>query len=196
MRTSTIERKTKETDIKLSLTLPEPGETGLFEGSSGIGFFDHMLNAICVNSGMKIKLAMKGDLEVDGHHSVEDLGIVLGQAFKAALASGKPVRRYGSACIPMDESLSRAVVDLCGRPYLVFNAYFKNQYIGQMETDLFKEFFYAFVSQASVTLHMECLYGENDHHKAESLCKAFAHAIGIACEERSDVLSTKGMLEV
>ena len=195
MRSALIERKTSETDIKLELRLPQKGVKGSFEGTSGVGFFDHMLNAVCVHGGFGMKLTMTGDLSCDDHHSIEDFGIVFGKAMARALESGGPVKRFGSACIPMDESLSRCVLDICGRPYLVFHAFFKNQYIGQMESCMLREFFYAFAVNSGITLHVENLYGENDHHKAESICKAFAYALSSACEEiDGPVISTKGSL--
>ena len=195
MRTTTVERNTKETKIRLTLSILSPEENGFFKGSCGVGFFDHMLDAICVHGKFAMDLEMTGDLNVDTHHSLEDLGIVLGKAFYE-LTRGQALSRFGTAFIPMDEALSRCVLDISGRPYLVFDATFSSPYIGAMETCMFREFFYAFAIHAAVTLHLSVLYGDNDHHKAESLCKAFAYALRQACAPVSGaVLSTKGTLE-
>ena len=196
MRTTTVERTTKETQIRLTLSILTPEEPGCFRGTTGVGFFDHMLDAICVHGKFAIDLDMKGDLEVDTHHSLEDLGIVLGKAFSALTRDGTALTRFGTAFIPMDEALSRCVLDLSGRPYLVYEASFSSPCIGAMETCMFREFFYAFAIHAAVTLHLSVLYGENDHHKAESMCKAFAYALRQACTPvPGAVLSTKGSLD-
>ncbi len=196
MRTATVSRATKETDIRLTLTLLPAGQTGKFSGSSGIGFLDHMLTALCLHGDMNLDLTMTGDLAVDGHHSVEDLGIALGDALRNALQSDTtPVCRYGTAFVPMDESLARAVLDLSGRPYLVFDAAFDHRLVGTLETDLVREFFYAFAVHSGTTLHLTLLAGGNDHHKIEALFKAFARALSQAFQPKAgDLLSTKGVL--
>ncbi len=192
-RQASVCRKTKETDIDLRLCVD--GE-GRFQGSSGIGFLDHMLDAMCVHSGMDLTLAMTGDLQVDCHHSAEDLGIVLGQALKEALAARAGIRRYGSFFIPMDETLGFCSLDISGRPYFVYDAQYRWQSVGQLDTDMVGEFFRALAFASGMTLHMKILYGENDHHKIESLFKAFAHALKEAVTVTGrGVLSSKGMLD-
>ena len=194
MKTATFTRKTKETDIILSLEVRKQGEGGNFSGSSGIGFLDHMLAAVCLHGNLNLTLEMTGDLAVDCHHSVEDLGIVFGEAFKEACADSV-LCRYGSSYVPMDESLARAVIDLSGRPYLVFKAAFDHKSIGALDTEMIREFFYAFAMHAGATIHLELLYGGNDHHKAEALFKAFARALSQAAQEKQgELLSTKGVL--
>lgn len=196
-RCSQVERNTNETKIKLSLEILSPLESGHFTGSCGIGFMDHMLNAFCTHGHFSITLEMTGDLNVDCHHSVEDLGIVLGSAFLNAVSDRTAINRFGSSYVPMDESLSRCIVDISSRPYLVYNAKFYSQYIGTLECSMLKEFFYAFASNAKITLHIENLYGDNDHHKAESIFKAFARALCDAlCLRQGTVLSTKGTLDI
>lgn len=196
MRQAHIVRATNETDIDLTLTLLPPDRAGTFEGSSGIGFLDHMLAAVALHGHMNLLLRMTGDLYVDGHHSVEDLGIVFGTAFAEAAGDRAHLCRYGTAYIPMDESLSRCVLDISGRPYLVYDAKFDYPAIGTLETALIREFFYAFSMKSGVTLHICNLYGGNDHHKAESMFKAFARALGqAACLRDGDALSTKGTLD-
>ena len=197
MRQAHIVRNTKETSIDLTLTLLPPDRSGTFEGTSGIGFLDHMLSAVAVHGHMDLKLSMQGDLHVDDHHSAEDLGIVFGTAFAEAAGDRAHLCRYGTSFVPMDEALSRCCLDISGRPYLVFDARFSYQYVGTLETAMIREFFYAFAMKSGVTLHLCNLYGENDHHKAESLFKAFARAIGdAACLRDGDALSTKGTLDV
>jgi imidazoleglycerol-phosphate dehydratase len=189
-RTSQIKRVTKETDIEINLNL---GGSGKAEIATGIGFFDHMLNAFAMHSGFDISINVKGDVEVDGHHTVEDTGIVLGQCFAKALSDKAGIARFGSFYIPMDESLAFCAVDISGRPYLVFDASFDNQKTGCFENCLVEEFFRAFVFNAGITLHVKVLYGNNDHHMIEALFKAAAHALKAACAEQgSVVLSTKG----
>ena len=196
MRKSKITRNTKETQITLSLSVLDSRDSGKLSGSCGVGFMDHMLSALCVHGHMDIDLQMKGDLNVDDHHSIEDLGIVLGTAFSEALGDKGAINRYGCAYVPMDESLSRCVVDISGRPYLVFKADFEYQFIGGLECAMIREFFYAFAVKSGITLHLENLYGENDHHKAESLFKAFARALCEASAQRDgEILSTKGKLD-
>ena len=182
MRACTIRRTTRETDIELSLDLDG---TGRFSGSSGIGFFDHMLEAFAVHSGFDLTLNMTGDLQVDCHHSIEDAGIVLGQAFA----------RYGSFFIPMDETLAFCAVDISGRPFLVFDCAFTNQSVGAFDCCMTGEFFRALAFGAGMTLHLRVLYGENDHHRIEALFKAAAHALKEAVVPRDGgVLSSKGVL--
>lgn len=191
MRTSVIERKTKETDIKLRLNL-DGGEVSV---STGIGFFDHMLTALAVHSGTGITLEAVGDLFVDSHHTVEDTGIVLGQAFAEALGDKSGIARYGTAVIPMDEALSECSLDISGRPFLVFNAEFESDKIGDFDTQLTEEFFRAFAYNAGITMHINLRYGANDHHKCEAIFKSVAHALKTAVAMNGGgVLSTKGVL--
>ena len=192
MRTAKIERNTKETQIAL---IWNTDGQGIYEGSCGIGFLDHMLQALCVHGKFDIQLSMKGDLEVDCHHSTEDLGIVLGMALAKALEEKGGIRRYGTAYIPMDETLGFCSLDISGRAFLVYEAEYENQSIGALDCCMIKEFFRALAFQAGITLHMKILYGENDHHKAEALFKAFAHALKDAVTETGGgVLSSKGVL--
>jgi len=192
MRTAEISRKTKETVIKLFLNLDG---TGINSISTGIGFFDHMLTALAVHSGIDIKLDVKGDLNVDGHHTVEDTGIVIGQAFKDAIGDMKGIARYGTAFIPMDESLGFACLDISNRPYLVFNADFEDDRVGEFDTCLTEEFFRAFAVNAGITLHIKKEYGNNDHHSIEAIFKAVAHALKQAKQVIGDeILSTKGVI--
>lgn len=190
-RECTVRRDTKETQIALTVNLDG---TGAFTGTSGIGFFDHMLAAFAVHGGFDLSLEMCGDLEVDCHHSVEDLGIVLGQAF-ARLCDKSAIARYGSFYIPMDEALGFCAVDISGRPYLVFDASFTNPAVGSFDCCMTGEFFRAFAMNAGITLHLKALYGENDHHQIEALFKAAAHALKIAVTPREgNILSSKGVL--
>lgn len=191
MRKADITRKTKETVISASLNL-DGGEVKI---KTGIGFLDHMLTALGVHGGFGLTLAAKGDLEVDGHHTAEDVGIVLGKAFCEALGDKGGIMRYGSAFIPMDEALGFCAVDISGRPFLVFNAEFVNEKIGELDTCLIEEFMRAFAFNAGITLHLRCEYGKNDHHKAEALFKALAYALKTATRQNSGgVISTKGVL--
>ena len=191
MRTVEIKRETKETQIQLNLNIDG---NGTFTGSSGIGFFDHMLTAFAVHGGFDIALDMNGDLEVDGHHSVEDLGIVLGQAFARVLDKSQIVR-FGSFYVPMDESLAFCTLDISGRAYLHFDAAFTNQSVGAFDCCLVEEFFRAFAMNSGITLHIRLEYGSNDHHKIEAIFKAVAHALQIAVTVRDGgVLSSKGVL--
>ncbi|WMJ84202.1 imidazoleglycerol-phosphate dehydratase HisB [Oscillospiraceae bacterium LTW-04] len=193
MRTATITRKTKETDIALSLNLDGRGKVDI---NTGAGFFDHMLTAFAVHSGVDLSVTCKGDLEVDCHHTVEDVGIVLGQAFLQAVGDRAGIARYGHFMLPMDEALAMAAIDISGRAYLVFDAEFKSAQIGTMDTQMVEEFWRAFTMNAAVTLHLKLLYGSNDHHKAEALFKAAAHAVkmAIVIQKEKVVLSTKGCL--
>lgn len=192
-RGSKVERKTKETDICLVLVLDGQGISDI---DTGVGFFDHMLSAFCLHGGFSMELQCKGDLNVDCHHTIEDVGIVLGTAFAEALGDKKGIRRYGMCTIPMDEALATCNLDISNRPYLVFNADFGTPKIGDMETQMVQEFFYSFAMHAGITLHLNLVYGSNDHHVVEALFKAFAHALkqSVKKSETSGVLSTKGSL--
>ncbi len=193
MKTATITRNTKETQITVSLSMDGKGNSNI---TTGIGFFDHMLTALARHSGISMDIRTVGDLEVDGHHTVEDTGIALGQALAEALGDKSGIARYGSAYIPMDEALSFCAMDLSNRPYLVFQGSFTNAMIGGYDACLTEEFFRAVAVNAGITLHLNMLYGSNDHHKCEALFKAFAHALKTAIRENEDgsVLSTKGVL--
>lgn len=192
-RTAEIARKTKETDITVRLDLDGSGNPTI---KTGIGFFDHMLTALCVHGGFDMVVKCKGDLDVDGHHSVEDVGIALGKAFEKALGDKSGITRYGSAFIPMDEALGFCALDVSARPFLVFDASFTNERIGDYETCLTEEFMRAFAVNAGITLHLKCEYGKNDHHITEALFKALAHALKAAVTPTADgkALSTKGTL--
>ena len=194
-RTATVSRKTKETDITVTINLDGSGKTDI---STGIGFFDHMLDALGRHSFMDLKVRTKGDLHIDGHHTVEDTGIVIGQAIKEALGDFAGITRYGHAYLPMDETLSRASVDLCKRPYFIWKVDFKRDKIGDMDTELFKEFFQAMAGNSGMCLHIENLYGENNHHIAESSFKAVARALRMAVTPDAKLAgaaaSTKGSL--
>lgn len=192
MRKATLRRTTGETDISISLTIDG---TGRFEGTSGIGFFDHMLHLMARHSGMDISLTCQGDLDVDNHHTIEDIGITLGEVFEKALGDKKGIHRYGCFFCPMDETLSRIVLDLSGRPYLVFDVDIPVERIGSFETEMTREFFLAFANNAKMNLHMATLYGVNGHHIVESLFKGIGHALKEAVTIEGDtVLSTKGVL--
>ena len=191
VRAYTIQRKTKETDIQLSLFL-EGGEVAV---STGIGFFDHMLTSFAFYGGLGLEISAKGDLEVDGHHTVEDVGIVLGQAMSRALGDRKGIRRFASAYIPMDEALCFTVLDFSNRPFLVFDADMPQPMIGAYDSCLTEEFMRAFAVNSGLTLHMKCLYGKNAHHITEALFKS----LGVAVKEAvavtgTGVTSTKGVL--
>ncbi|MBE6754645.1 MAG: imidazoleglycerol-phosphate dehydratase HisB [Ruminococcaceae bacterium] len=191
MRTAVIKRETLETRITAELCL-EGGET---EISTGIGFFDHMLNSFAKHSGFGLRLHCEGDLNVDGHHTVEDVGIVLGMALKEAVGERKGIARYGSFTVPMDEALCSAHVDVSGRPFLCFNAHYPQAMCGDYDCSLTVEFFRAFAVNGGLTLHLSEQYGDNSHHIIEALFKACAHALRIACAvTREDTLSTKGVL--
>lgn len=191
-RTAEIARKTKETDIKIKLNLDG---SGVHDIDTGIGFFDHMLTALCVHGGFDVEISCNGDLYVDGHHTVEDVGICLGKAFCEALGDKSGIMRYGSAFIPMDEALGFCSLDISARPYLVFNADFSDDRIGEYDTCLTEEFMRAFAFNAGITLHIKEEYGKNDHHITEALFKALAHALKQAVSVNGGVtLSTKGTL--
>ena len=200
-RIAKVERKTMETEITIAIDLDGVGRT---EIDTGLGFFDHMLTLFGVHGGFDLKITAKGDLYVDGHHTVEDVGIVLGRAIEKALGDKIGIKRYGCCYMPMDEALSRVVLDLSSRPYLVIlqiipnpSLQFAPKKIGEMDSELFEEFFKALAFNAGITLHMETLYGKNSHHIAESLFKGFAHALKDACridQNIKGVLSSKGTL--
>lgn len=192
MRTAEINRKTKETDIFVKLDI-DGGEVNI---DTGIGFFDHMLTALAVHGGFGLTVKAAGDLNVDGHHTVEDVGITLGAAFAQALGDKSGIMRFGSAYIPMDEALGFCALDISARPYLVFNARFTNERVGEFDTCLTEEFMRAFAFNAGITLHLRCEYGSNDHHIIEALFKALAHALKQAVRLNADgsALSTKGTL--
>lgn len=193
MRTATINRATKETAITISLNLDGTGKADI---KTGIGFFDHMLTAFAVHSGFDLTVECKGDLEVDCHHTVEDVGIVLGQAFLQATGDRTGIARYGNFLLPMDEALAIAAIDISGRAYLVFDADFQSDSIGALDTQMIEGFWRAFAMNAAVTLHLKLLYGSNDHHKAEAIFKAAAHATkqAVATQKQKVTLSTKGCL--
>lgn len=193
-RTANITRKTKETDINLSLTFDG---TGISDINTGIGFFNHMLEGFSKHGFFDLTLSVNGDLEVDGHHTVEDTGIVLGTAIKEALGDKDGIKRYGSYILPMDDALCLCAVDLCGRPYFVFDCEFPVEQVGGLDTELVKEFFYAVCYSAGMNLHIKMLHGSNAHHMIEAMFKAFAKALdeAVSYDERiKGVLSTKGAL--
>ena len=191
-RRATVERKTKETDISLSVNIDG---SGVSEISTGIGFLDHMLTALSKHGRMDLTLSCKGDLHVDDHHSVEDCGIVLGQAVKVALGDLRGITRYGYAYAPLDESLSRAVVDISGRPFADVNLNLQRERIGNLSCEMLPHFLSSFATSAAITLHVDVLKGENDHHRAESAFKALALALRTAFKrEGTDIPSTKGVL--
>jgi imidazoleglycerol-phosphate dehydratase len=185
-----VQRKTRETDISVELCL----DGGAVSVESGIGFFDHMLTALAVHGGLGLRLRCQGDLQVDGHHTVEDCGIVLGQALARALGDKAGIIRYGEARIPMDESLAEAAADISGRSFLVFRAVFSQDRIGTFDSCLCEEFFRAFAVHAGITLHIGLPCGGNAHHEAEAIFKAAAHALRQALAPRPGVLSTKGSI--
>lgn len=191
MRSADISRKTKETDIKIELSL----DGGECEINTGIGFFDHMLTAFAVHGGFGLKADVKGDLNVDCHHTIEDTGIVLGKAFAEALGDKSGIERYGSFTVPMDESLAFVSLDVSGRPFLVFNAEFPEERVGEFDSCMCEEFMRAFAYNAGITLHVNMIYGGNTHHQIEAIFKALAHALAVAVRETGKgVLSTKGSL--
>lgn len=195
MRKAVLDRKTRETDITVSVNLDGAGK---YDVETGIGFLDHMLEQLSRHSLMDITIRAKGDLHIDYHHTVEDVGIILGQAVKRALGDLRGISRYGTAIIPMDECCSRASVDISGRPFLVWRVTFSRAKLGDMDTELFQEWFRAFAFGAGLTLHVENLYGENNHHIIESSFKALARALRQAMEadpRMADILpSTKGVI--
>ncbi|MEM6414671.1 MAG: imidazoleglycerol-phosphate dehydratase HisB [Pseudomonadota bacterium] len=180
MRTATVDRKTRETEIFVALDLDGQGD---YDIETGIGFFDHMLEAFSKHSMIDLKIRAEGDLHIDMHHTVEDVGIVMGLAFKKAIGDAVGIRRFGSAYIPMDETLSRASIDVSMRPYLIWRVDFNKPKIGEMDTELFKEWFHAFAMNSGICLHIDNLYGENNHHIVESCFKALARALRAAIED-------------
>jgi len=190
MRKEFLERNTNETQIKLEVNLDEHGSNTI---STGIGFFDHMLNLFAFRAGITLSVDCKGDLEVDAHHTVEDVGIALGQAISTALGDKSEIARYGSARVPMDECLAQVDLDICNRPYLVFNAEFQNDFI-ELDAELVEEFFRAVSTNAGMTLHINLLYGKNTHHKIEAIFKAFGMATKQAIAKTDKIQSTKGVL--
>lgn len=194
-RTAQVSRITAETQISVSLDLDGTGKQKL---SSGIAFFDHMLDQIARHGLIDLEVNAKGDLEIDGHHTVEDIGITIGQAFTKAIGDKRGVRRYGNAYVPLDEALSRVVVDLSGRPGLIYNVPFTRAMIGNFDVDLVHEFFQGFVNHALVSIHIDNLRGDNAHHQCETVFKAFARALRMAVEfdprAAGAIPSTKGSL--
>lgn len=193
-RTANITRTTKETDINMMLELDGEGVSHI---DTGIGFFNHMLEGFAKHGFFNLDVAIKGDLEVDGHHTVEDAGIVLGTAIKEAVGDKKGIKRYGYFILPMDDALALCAVDLCGRPYLQFDCSFPNDMVGGLDTSLVREFFYAVSYSAGMNIHIKMLSGENSHHIIEAIFKAFAKALddAVSYDPRiKDVLSTKGAL--
>jgi imidazoleglycerol-phosphate dehydratase len=185
-------RKTNETDIRASINLDGTGEHRI---ATGIPFFDHMLAQLARHGHFDLEIEAKGDLEIDGHHTVEDVGWVLGQALREALGERRGIVRFGHAYVPLDEALTRVVIDLSGRPYLVYKAEFKSTRIGDLQTELIEEFLKAFVQEGRLNLHVENLYGRNQHHIAETIFKATARALHAATRvEHSQIPSTKGVL--
>ena len=193
-RIAQVSRITKETDIQMKLSVDGQGKSQI---NTGIGFFDHMLEGFSKHGFFDLDVTIKGDLHVDGHHTVEDCGIVLGQAIKDAIGDKKGIRRYGYFILPMDDALALCAVDLCGRPYLQFDCEFPNELVGTFDTSLVKEFFYAVSYSAGMNIHIKMLNGSNSHKMIEAIYKAFAKALDQATsydERISDVLSTKGAL--
>lgn len=192
MREASLNRHTTETAVELRLALDGNGESTI---DTGIGFFDHMLTLFSRHGGFDLQVKCQGDLYVDAHHSIEDIGIVLGEALKEALGDKNDIRRYGSALIPMDEALVEVVLDLSGRSYLVFHGDFTVERIGEFPTEMVEEFFRALADRAGLTLHINVRYGKNNHHMVEAIFKAFGHALREAVSlSGSGLLSTKGVL--
>jgi len=195
MRSASVVRKTNETDIEVSLTLDG---TGKYDIETGVGFLDHMLEQLSRHSLMDITLRVKGDLHVDQHHTTEDAAIAIGQAFTKALGDKKGITRYGSCDLPMDETLTRVALDISGRPYLIWNVEFSRDKVGEMDTELFREWFQGFSQHAGITLHVNNEYGENNHHIVETCYKALARALRIAISidagQADRIPSTKGTL--
>ena len=193
-RKATVTRDTKETQIQLTLELDGSGSSSI---DTGVGFFNHMMEGFTRHGLFNLTLKVNGDLEVDDHHTIEDTGIVLGTAIAQAVGDKKGIRRYGSMILPMDETLVLCAIDLCGRPYFSFEGEFTRAKVGDMETEMIREFFYAISYSAGMNLHMKILTGGNNHHMAEALFKAFAKALDAAVSfdgRITDVLSTKGTL--
>jgi len=194
-RSGNISRKTHETQIEVSIDLDGKGTSKL---NTGIGFLDHMLDQIARHGMIDLTVEAKGDLHIDAHHTVEDIGIVMGQAFNKAIGDKKGIKRYGHAYVPLDEALSRVVLDISGRPGLEFNVEFKRAAIGEFDVDLVHEFFQGFVNHANITMHIDNLKGDNSHHQAETIFKAFGRALRMAIDIDPNLLgitpSTKGSL--
>jgi imidazoleglycerol-phosphate dehydratase len=195
MRTGAVKRKTKETDIEVAVDLDG---TGVSAVATGIGFLDHMLDLLARHSRIDIRVKAAGDLHIDQHHTTEDTGIALGQAVRQALGDMKGITRFGDVHVPMDESLTRVAIDISGRPFMVFRVAFGRDKVGAFDTELVREWFQAFAMNAGITLHVETLYGANDHHIAESCFKGLARALraAVAIDARAvgEVPSTKGVL--
>jgi imidazoleglycerol-phosphate dehydratase len=195
VRSAQVERRTAETEITVRVAVDGTGRTQL---ASGIAFLDHMLDQVARHGMLDLAVSAKGDLHIDAHHTVEDIGITFGQALRQALGDKKGIRRYGHAYVPLDEALSRVVLDLSGRPGLQFHVPFTRALIGTFDVDLIHEFFQGFVNHALVTMHIDNLRGDNAHHQAETVFKAFARALRMACERdpraSGDIPSTKGTL--
>jgi imidazoleglycerol-phosphate dehydratase len=196
MRRATVTRRTKETDIAVTVDLDGTGNSVI---STGVGFFDHMLDQIARHGLIDLDISAKGDLHIDMHHTVEDVGIALGQAIRQALGDLKGITRYADVHMPMDETLTRVAIDVSGRPFLVFRTEFARPKIGEFDTDLVREFFQAFAMNSGITLHVETLYGVNAHHIAESCFKGLARALKVAFaidpRQKDVVPSTKGSLK-
>ncbi|WP_447760077.1 imidazoleglycerol-phosphate dehydratase HisB [Sphingopyxis panaciterrae] len=195
MRTATVQRTTKETDIAISVNLDGTGD---YSVSTGIGFLDHMVEQLSRHSLIDIAMQVKGDLHIDQHHTVEDSALALGEAVSKALGDKRGIARYGEAHAPMDETLTRCVLDISGRPYCVWKSGFSQPRLGEMDTEMFPHWFASFAQTAGITLHIETLYGDNNHHIAESMYKALARALRQAIEidpRKGDAIpSTKGVL--
>ena len=192
MRRGLVERNTLETKIKVEINLDGDGKSQI---DTGVGFFDHMLTLLVFHGKFDLTVLAKGDLYVDDHHTIEDIGICLGEAFKKAIGDRRGIRRYSTVHIPMDEALAYTSIDISNRPYLVFNVNFSDEKIGNMSTQMFKEFFRAFVNESRITLHINLTYRENDHHKIEAVFKSFARALKEGSEVISDnISSSKGVL--
>lgn len=197
MRHAAVQRSTRETDVAVSVNLDGTGKSAI---STGVGFFDHMLDQLSRHSLIDMDIQAKGDLHIDDHHTVEDVGITLGQAVRKAMGDLRGISRYADVYLPMDEALTRASIDISGRPFLVFRSTFESDKIGAFDTELIREFFQAFAMNAGITLHIETLYGANAHHIAESCFKAVARALRAALavdpRQQGAVPSTKGTLSL
>ena len=196
MRTATVQRTTKETDIAIAVNLDGTGE---YSVSTGIGFLDHMVEQLSRHSLIDISMQVKGDLHIDQHHTVEDSALALGEAVAKALGDKRGIARYGEAHAPMDETLTRCVLDISGRPFLVWKTQFSQKRLGEMDTEMFEHWFHSFAQAAGITLHVETLYGDNNHHIAESCFKGLARALRLAIEvdpkQKDRIPSTKGTLK-
>ena len=195
MRTAKVERKTGETEISVELNLDGTGKRNI---NTGIGFFDHMLDLFAKHGLFDLNITCKGDLQIDSHHTIEDIGIVMGTTFDKAIQDKKGIKRYGQRILPMDEVLCLCAVDFCGRPYFVMDAEFNNDKINDFSTECVEEFFYGFTMNSKINLQLKIFNGKNDHHKVEAMFKAFARALREACEMDprtiDEIPSTKGVL--